>query len=155
MEIIIYPWKRVLHLPAAPPESVPSTALPCVVFLQLPCLEGYAFNCLDFCHALKEHLKCGVPSTSLPSTALTCAMRAAQVLNLGCGRLPKIAAVMLVSDAVLDTMFDPDDPTVECVLYRMLYRMRLYRMCSLDTMLDPDDSMVECVLLWNVVQNVV
>jgi hypothetical protein len=60
-------------------------------------------------------------------------LRAAQVLNLGCGRLPKIAAVMLVSDAVLDTMFDPDDPLVECVLYRM---------CSLNTMFDPDDPLV-------------
>lgn len=39
---------------------------------------------------------------------LTGAPSGHQVLNLGCGRLPKIAAVMLVSDAVLDTAFDPD-----------------------------------------------
>jgi len=31
-----------------------------------------------------------------------------QALNLGCGRLPKIAAVLLVSDAVLDTGYDPE-----------------------------------------------
>ena len=51
--------------------------------------------------------------TVLPSVC------AAQVLNLGCGRLPKIAAVMLVSDAVLDTVFDPDDPQVLSVCLRV------------------------------------
>ena len=35
-------------------------------------------------------------------------MGGGQALNLGCGRLPKIAAVLLLSDAVLDSGYDPE-----------------------------------------------